>query len=91
MERSPMLMDCQNQYCENNYITKSNLHVPKAILNQNSNDITEIKSQLKIHLESQKTTMSNAGGHNTQLETILQSDSSKNFMVLAKKPTWNTN
>jgi hypothetical protein len=27
MERSPMLMDWQCQYCENVYITKSNLHV----------------------------------------------------------------
>jgi hypothetical protein len=27
MGRSPMLKDWQNQYCENGYITKSNLHV----------------------------------------------------------------
>jgi hypothetical protein len=28
--------------------------------------------------------VSNAGGHNTQLETILQNHSNKNFMVQAK-------
>jgi hypothetical protein len=39
MERSPMLMDWQNQYSENVYITKSNLHV---LFNphQNYNDIS---------------------------------------------------
>jgi hypothetical protein len=38
MERSPMLMDWQNQYCENVYIAKSNLHV-QCNCHQNFNDI----------------------------------------------------
>jgi hypothetical protein len=38
MERYPMLMDWHNQYCENGYITKSNLHV-QCNSHWNSNDI----------------------------------------------------
>jgi hypothetical protein len=37
-ERSPMLTEWQNLYCENGYITKSNLHV-QCNPHQNSNGI----------------------------------------------------
>jgi hypothetical protein len=60
--------------------------------------ITEIwKIYPKVHLETQK--MENSQGnteqkeqhwryHNTQFQTILQSHSSKNSMVLAQKQIW---
>jgi hypothetical protein len=59
MEGSPMLMDLQNQYCENDYTTKSNLHV-QCNLYQNSNDILhqDRKVNIKIHMEAQKTSNS---------------------------------
>jgi hypothetical protein len=55
MERSPMLMDGQNQYCENGYITKSNLHVQHNS-HQNSNDIHHrgLKINPKVHLEAKR-------------------------------------
>jgi hypothetical protein len=47
VERSPMLMDWQNQHSKNVYTTKVNLHV-QCNSHQNPNDITEIeKSTLK--------------------------------------------
>jgi hypothetical protein len=60
--------------------------------------ITEIeKIYPKVHLETQKTTNSQGNNteqkqqcwryHNTQLQTILQSHSNKNSMLLAQKQT----
>jgi hypothetical protein len=49
-------MDQQNQYCENGYATKSNLHVQWNPY-QNSNDILHRDREInpKIHMERQKT------------------------------------
>jgi hypothetical protein len=90
-------MDWKNQYYENGYITKSNLHV-RCNPHQNSMTFTaDIENiTLKVHLESQ--TMANSQGnteqkeqhlryHNTHLQTILLSHSNKNYMVLAHKQT----
>jgi hypothetical protein len=52
MEWSPMLMDWQNQDCENNYITKSNLHVQKAIA---------LKIPMTFTTEIEKSTWSSFG------------------------------
>jgi hypothetical protein len=59
METSPMLMDWQKQYCENDYITKRNLYV-QCNFHQNSNDIhcRDQKINPKVHLEAQKSTNS---------------------------------
>jgi hypothetical protein len=56
MKRHPMLTDRQNQYCENGYATKSNLHV-QCNPHQNSSDILhrDRKINPKIHTETQKT------------------------------------
>jgi hypothetical protein len=90
-----MLRDWQNQYCENGYIIKSNLHV-QCNPHQNSSDICHRVSKInpKVHLEALKT-MDSQGNteqkeqhwsyHNTQLQIILQSHSNKNSMVLAQK------
>jgi hypothetical protein len=54
------------------------------------------KIYLKVHLETQETTNSQGNTqqkeqcwkyHNTRLQTILQSNSNKNSMVLAEKQT----
>jgi hypothetical protein len=56
MERSPVFMDRQNQYCENDYTTKSNLHVQYNPY-QNSNDTfyRNRKINPKVHMETQNT------------------------------------
>jgi hypothetical protein len=59
--------------------------------------ITEIKNSPKVHLETQKTVNSQRNTqqkeqcwryHNTRLQTILQSHSNKNSIVLAQKQIW---
>jgi hypothetical protein len=46
MERLPMFMDWQNQYCENDDTTENNLHQnPNVILHRNR------KINPKIHME----------------------------------------
>ena len=40
MERSPMLMDWQDQHCKNGYLAKSNLQI-QCNLHQNSNSILQ--------------------------------------------------
>jgi hypothetical protein len=49
-------MDRQNQYCENDYTTESNLYV-QCNPYQNFNDILhqDIKINPKVHMEAQKT------------------------------------
>jgi hypothetical protein len=98
MERSPMLMDWQNQHSENGYTTKSNLHV-QCNSHQNPNDIhhRDWKLYPKVHLATQRT-MNSQGNteqkeqywryHNIWLQSILQSHSNKNSMVLSQKQIW---
>jgi hypothetical protein len=52
MERSPMLMDWQDQHCKNGYLAKSNLQI-HCNPYQNSNSILQRirRSNLQIHLE----------------------------------------
>jgi hypothetical protein len=71
MERSPILMDWQNQHSKSGYITRSNLHV-QCNSHQNPHVIHHNNWEIypKIHLEIQKTAKSqdnteqkyNAGG-----------------------------
>jgi hypothetical protein len=94
MERSPMLIDWQNQHNKNGYTIKSSLYV-QCNSHQNPNDIhhRDWKIYPKVHLETQKTMNSQADTkqkdqcwryHNTRLPTILQSHSNKNSMALHK-------
>jgi hypothetical protein len=66
MEGHPMLMDQQNQYCENVYTTESNLYV-QCNPYQNSNDILHQNREvnLKVHMEAQNISNSQ---NNTQLK-----------------------
>jgi hypothetical protein len=59
------------QYCENGYISKSNLHVQHNS-HQNSYDITtqKLKNQPKVHLEAQKTM--NTQGNTEQKRAMLE-------------------
>ena len=54
MERSPMLMDWQDQYSKNGYLAKRNLQI-QCNPHQNSNSILQRirKNNLQIHLEYQ--------------------------------------
>jgi hypothetical protein len=67
MERSPMLMDWQNQHSKYDYTTKSNLYVQHNS-HQNLTDIHHIdwKIYTKIHLEIQST--ANSQGNCEQKE-----------------------
>jgi hypothetical protein len=96
MKRYPMLFDWQNLYCKNGYITKSNLHVQRNP-HQNFNDIhhREWKINPNVHMEAQKTINSQGNNeqknqhcmyHITRLQTILQSCSNKNTLILSQ---WN--
>jgi hypothetical protein len=56
MERSPILMNWQNHYCENSYTAKSDLYV-QSNSHQNSNDTLHRNREIdpKVHMEAQKT------------------------------------
>ena len=55
MERSPMLMDWQDQYSKNGYLAKSNLQI-QCNPHQNSNSILQRirKGNRQIHLDNKK-------------------------------------
>jgi hypothetical protein len=56
MERSPMLMDWQNQYCKNASITTSSLHVQCLWVSKLLwLDHRDLKMSSKVHLETWKT------------------------------------
>jgi Fe-S cluster assembly ATPase SufC len=90
-----MLMDWQNPYSKNGYTTKNYLHVQHNS-HQKPDDIHH-RFNPKVHFETQKTTNSQDNTDqnkecwrylNTQIQTILQSHSTKNSMVLAQKQIW---
>jgi hypothetical protein len=97
----PMLMDQQNQCCENIFTIWINLydqHNPY----QNSNNILhgDRKFNLKVHVDAQKTSSSKNnpetkkqywGYHNTWLQATLQCYGNKNSMLLTQNTDMNTN
>ena len=95
MERYTMFLDWKNQYCENDYTTQSN---PQIQCNpyQVTNDIFYItrRKNLKICMETQKTPNSQCSLEGKKrnwrnqapwLQTILQSYSNQDNVVLAQK------
>ena len=95
MERYSMFLGTKNQYCENDYATKCNLQI-QCNPYQITNDIfhrTRIK-KFTIHMETQKTLNSQSSLEKQEwsrmnqpswLQTILQSYSHQDSMVLAQK------
>jgi hypothetical protein len=80
------------------HITKNNLHV-QCNPHQNSSEINhrDWKINSEVYLEAQKILNSQGNSkqkeqhwryYNSWLQTILQSNSNKNSMVLAQKQTW---
>jgi hypothetical protein len=95
MEGHPMLIDQQNQYCQNIYTTENNLYV-QSNLCQNSSDIfqQDRKVYLKVHRKSKESQIAKANlsyksndGGVTKPDFILQSHGNKNSMVVAQKQT----
>ena len=96
MERYTMFLDWKNQYCENDYTTQSHLQIP-CNPSQITSGIffTELEQKnLKICMATQKTPNSQRNlegrkrswrNHSPRLQTILQSYSNQDSMVLAQK------
>ena len=94
MERYTMVLDWKNQHCENEYTTQSNLQI-QCNRYQKTNGIfyRTITKNLKICMETQKTQNSQGSlegkkrswrNQTPRLQTILQSYSNQNIMLVAK-------
>ena len=95
MERYTMFLDWKNQHCENDYTTQSNLQI-QCNLYQTTNGIfhrTRTK-HFTVYMETQKTLNSQSNlekekwswrNQAPRLQTILQSYSNQDSMVLAQK------
>ena len=95
MEKYTMFLDWKNQYCENDYTTQSNLQI-QCNPYQTTNDILpRIKTKnFTMCMETQKTPNSKAilrkkkrswRNEAPRLQTIVQSFSNQDSMVLAQK------
>ena len=94
MERYIMFLDWKNQHCENDYTTQDNLQI-RCNPYQNTNGIFHRTrtNNFKIYMETQKTLNSQNDLEKEEqswrnqtpwLQTILQSYSHRNSMVLAQ-------
>ena len=97
MERYSMLLDWENQYCENGHSTRSNLQI-HCNLDQITHDIFHRTrtNNPKFYMEPQKTqnrqsnpeNLKPSWRHNSpRLQEILQSHSHQNSVVLVSKQT----
>ena len=95
MEKYTMFLDWKNQHCENDYTTQSNLQI-QCNLSQTTNGILHrIRTKsFTIRMETQKTLNSQSNlekekrnwrNQAPQLQTIPQSYSNQDCMVLAQK------
>jgi hypothetical protein len=85
------------EYSKSGYTNKSSLHV-QCNSHQNSKDIYHRLKNLPYNAFGNTKTVNSQGNteqkkqcwryHNTQLQTILQTHSNKNSIVLAQKQTW---
>ena len=100
MERDTMFLEWTNQYCENDYTTRSNLEIqcnPYQITNGIFHRIRT--KNFTICMETQKTPNSQSNLEKEKwsrrnqapwLQTILQSYSNQNSMVLAQKQKYSS-
>ena len=90
-----MFLDWKNQYCENDYTTQSNLHIQCNPYQTTNVILHRIRTKnFTIRMETQKTLNSQGNlekekwswrNQAPQLQTILQSYSNQDSMVLAQK------
>ena len=95
MERYTMFLDWKNQHCENDSTTQSNLQIQCNPYQTTNGIFHRIRTNhLKICMETQKTPNSQSSleakkwswrNQTPWLQTILQSHSHQNIMVLAQK------
>ena len=95
MERYTMFLDWKNQHCENDYTTQSNLQIQCNLYQINNGIFHRNRTKnLKICMETQKTPNSQSTleekrlswrNQAPRLQTILQSYSNHDNMVLAQK------
>ena len=95
MERSTMFLDWKNQHCENDYTTQSNLQIQCNPYQITSGIFYTTRTKyLKICMETQKTSNSQSSlegkkrswrNQTPGLQTILQSYSNQESMILAQK------
>ena len=95
MEKSTMFLDWKNQYCENDYTTQSNLQIQCNPYRATNGILHRIRTKnFTIRMETQKTLSSQSSlgkekrswrNQAPQLQTILQSYSNQDSMVLAQK------
>ena len=95
MERYTMFLDWMNQHCENDYTTQSNLQI-QCNPYQTTNDIFHISrtKNFTVCMETQKTPKRQSNLEKEKwswrnqapgLQTILQSYSNQDSMVLAQR------
>ena len=95
MEKYTMFLDWKNQYCENDYTTQSNLQIQCNPSQTTSGILHRIRTKnFTICMETQKTPNSQSNlekekwswrNQAPRLQTILQSYSNQDSMVLAQK------
>ena len=94
MEKHSMLMVTKNQYCENGHTAQSNLDSMLYPSSYNWPSSQNCKNHLKLHMEPKKSPHSQDNPkqkeqswkhHTIWLQTILQSYSNQNSMVLVPK------
>ena len=95
MEKYTMFLDWKNQYCENDYMTQSNLQIQCNPYQTTNGILHRIRTKnFTICMETQKTLNSQSNlekekrswrNQVPQLQTIPQSYSNQDSMVLAQK------
>ena len=95
MERYTMFLDWKNQHCENDYTTQSNLQIQRTPYQTTISIFHRTRTKnFTMCIETQKTPHSQSSLEKEKrswrnqalaLQTILQSDSNQDNMVLAQK------
>ena len=95
MEKYTIFLDWKNQYCENDYTTRGNLQIQCSPYQTTNSILHRIRTKnFTIRMETQKTPNSQSNlekekwswrNQAPRLQTILQSYSNQDSMVLAQK------